>query len=715
MRKKIWLFIIGAVIAGTGLMAPATAAPSSTGANSGNSGSGNGNSSSDRSVLGMVPWDYGVDLNNVKDDNLGSAITMIVLNIANDLTVLAAYLAIIFIIYGGYKYLFSGGDPGKVTEGRKTLSMALIGFGIVMLANIIFAAMRYVLGSANAEKASVTIGSEQIAIIKTDIDLMVLNAIQWVIGVVGLVAAIFVVYGGIGFMTSAGDPGKLSKARRTIMYSMIGMVIVAAAFGIVGFAADSAQRSGAGSNADISNISGGGGSSGGNGQVTSVRAADRTKLVKGQNVVVKASVIPHNAKNQKLNFKSSDESVASVDSIGGILAKKVGKTIVTVSSPDGPKKDMEVTVVDITPVSSIKLSDNKVTVRKNQSVYISTTILPENATDKTLTWVSDNPDVAVVTQEGRIQGVKVGKANITVRAANNASKIAEAKIKVTVTTGAVASKTAETLGDMRGVEYSGKLRMRKETRKIVDDHRRDFYHYNFRTKIQEYGGYRKYVKNLGGIFGELYDTRKVKVKTAADIQLVAEYVWGLFTIWGPDYGNGKTHHMWRLDRSWDGGKNDGFYHGESGRGTLRDSTRRHIDDMLSSSTLLRTNCNYAINTFYKKLRLRRLGGTGGGKKEHIEMSLVGKIKKVNELQVGDIVHFFNPGGGWHHVALVGEVYKDYVILYDGGGRFIKEGRYKQKTKRTNSSKLTDDYDGETNWWAFRPWKIDQSVTLKGIN
>jgi hypothetical protein len=97
------------------------------------------------------------------------------------------------------------------------------------------------------------------------------------------------------------------------------------------------------------------------------------------------------------------------------------------------------------------------------------------------------------------------------------------------------------------------------------------------------------------------------------------------------------------------------------------------------------------------------------------MSRAGKITKVNELQVGDIIHFFGSDGGWHHVAMVGEVYKDYVIIYDGGSRYIRSGNYKKKTKRTNSSKLTDDYAGEHNWWAFRPWNIDQNITLEGMN
>ena len=50
---------------------------------------------------------------------------------------LSAILAVIFIIYGGYLYIFSGGSDDKAKEGRKTLTNALIGLTLIVLAYII--------------------------------------------------------------------------------------------------------------------------------------------------------------------------------------------------------------------------------------------------------------------------------------------------------------------------------------------------------------------------------------------------------------------------------------------------------------------------------------------------------------------------------------------------------------------------------------------------
>ena len=61
------------------------------------------------------------------------------------------------------------------------------------------------------------------------------NIINAIIGVLGIVAVIVIIVGGIGYMTSSGDAGKVKKAKDTILYGVIGLVIVVLAFAIVNF------------------------------------------------------------------------------------------------------------------------------------------------------------------------------------------------------------------------------------------------------------------------------------------------------------------------------------------------------------------------------------------------------------------------------------------------------------------------------------------------
>jgi len=59
--------------------------------------------------------------------------------------------------------------------------------------------------------------------------------INVIIGVVGFVAVVIIIMGGISYTTSAGDPGKVKKAKDTILYGIVGLVIALLAFAIVNF------------------------------------------------------------------------------------------------------------------------------------------------------------------------------------------------------------------------------------------------------------------------------------------------------------------------------------------------------------------------------------------------------------------------------------------------------------------------------------------------
>ena len=67
----------------------------------------------------------------------------------------------------------------------------------------------------------------------------IINAI---IFVVGMVAVIMIILGGVNYATSQGDPGKVKKGKDTIMYGIIGLVISILAFAIVNFVLQALQN-----------------------------------------------------------------------------------------------------------------------------------------------------------------------------------------------------------------------------------------------------------------------------------------------------------------------------------------------------------------------------------------------------------------------------------------------------------------------------------------
>lgn len=181
----------------------------------------------DASFLGFVSWDNGV---NIKDEeSLKAGIWQIAVNIAIDITVAATYLVLGYVIYGGYLYTFSSGEASKVEEGKKTLTRAFIGLAIVLLANLIMNTIRFALLGANGQLTNCATAN-----CVNPVN-MVSNAINWFIGIAGAVSLIFVVYGGILYITSSGEAGKLEKAKKTITYALIGLIIVALSIVITSF------------------------------------------------------------------------------------------------------------------------------------------------------------------------------------------------------------------------------------------------------------------------------------------------------------------------------------------------------------------------------------------------------------------------------------------------------------------------------------------------
>ncbi len=159
------------------------------------------------------------------DEAIGAFVWTIILNVLFDVLLVVGYLAVGFVIYGGYLYIMSQGDPGKAAKGKRTLMMAIIGVIIAMGSSVIVNTGTTILGidrSAGWEQQEVT--QEQIQ-----------NAFNWAYAMAGLVAVLFIVYGGVTYLTSQGDPAKASKATRTVLYAVAGLVIVILAAVITAF------------------------------------------------------------------------------------------------------------------------------------------------------------------------------------------------------------------------------------------------------------------------------------------------------------------------------------------------------------------------------------------------------------------------------------------------------------------------------------------------
>lgn len=164
--------------------------------------------------------------------------------------------------------------------------------------------------------------------------------------------------------------------------------------------------------------------------VTLTAAGNATTVNKGETLQLTATVRPANAANKNVTFSSSNNGVATVDENGLVTAVESGEVTITVTTEDGNRTD-SITLTVVIPVSSVtlKAAGNATEVAEGETLQLTATVLPENATDKKVTFSSSNELVATVNESGLVTAISAGEAVITATAANGKT----AQLTLTVT------------------------------------------------------------------------------------------------------------------------------------------------------------------------------------------------------------------------------------------------------------------------------------------
>ena len=124
--------------------------------------------------------------------------------------------------------------------------------------------------------------------------------------------------------------------------------------------------------------------------------------------------------SQKVYFKSDDDSIASVSTLGAISALKVGETTVTATIKDKSVKEDKVFKCKVyvgPPAISIRLTLSEVTLEVGKRKTLQA-ILKPNTTAETGMFTSYDPEVATVSASGKILAKKAGKTIIVSSIAN---------------------------------------------------------------------------------------------------------------------------------------------------------------------------------------------------------------------------------------------------------------------------------------------------------
>ena len=148
--------------------------------------------------------------------------------------------------------------------------------------------------------------------------------------------------------------------------------------------------------------------------VTGISLDKKTaEMVEGDELQLTATITPENASNKNIIWSSSHNTIASV-SDGKVTAKRAGTATITAKTEDGDKTaTCKITVKSKTvSVTGVSLDRTTAELIEGESLTLTATVTPSNATNKKIIWRSSNASIATVSN-GTVTAVKAGTATIT--------------------------------------------------------------------------------------------------------------------------------------------------------------------------------------------------------------------------------------------------------------------------------------------------------------
>jgi len=147
-------------------------------------------------------------------------------------------------------------------------------------------------------------------------------------------------------------------------------------------------------------------------KATSIKVPETMQINIGDTAKLNAVIKPTNT-TKAATYKSSDESIATVDTYGNITAISVGETVITTSVSNGDEVlTAEALVSVVVPVEAFEFDREMFYVKPGENKVIEPVFTPANATNKNIIWDSSNPEICYVNEDGELVGIAEGMATL---------------------------------------------------------------------------------------------------------------------------------------------------------------------------------------------------------------------------------------------------------------------------------------------------------------
>ncbi len=158
----------------------------------------------------------------------------------------------------------------------------------------------------------------------------------------------------------------------------------------------------------------------------------KSTLPEGKTATVKATVLPRDTNNKKLTWTSSDEHIATVNREGQVKGVQPGTVTITAASAEVPEVTGSIDVQVVRLARSAAFAQKEYGVILGQTAQLAVAVSPEDTTDKSVTYKSNNPKKVSVDENGVVTALAAGKATITATTADGSRRQATTVVKVIV-------------------------------------------------------------------------------------------------------------------------------------------------------------------------------------------------------------------------------------------------------------------------------------------
>ncbi len=160
-------------------------------------------------------------------------------------------------------------------------------------------------------------------------------------------------------------------------------------------------------------------------------------------------VSPTSATFKDVTWTSTNPDVATVDPLGNVKAVSAGKAVIRCTSDDNPMVTGTCAITVKVIAEGVELDKSSFRVYETKSKSLKATVIPENATNKDVTWKSSDTSIATVDKNGKVTGKKPGTVYISATTANgkHTAKCKVTVLKITYSEKVKLNKTKLTLDD----------------------------------------------------------------------------------------------------------------------------------------------------------------------------------------------------------------------------------------------------------------------------